>query len=189
MKHFVIILILLLLLAPLSEAISLGQGVIIKPNSTANGSFIINQTAIMDEIVVNDTDVKFSNIGTNYQLVESINSSGGVLSVLCPNQVDCTLSQVMSNIMLLFTNNITTPVTPNISLSGTGCGYNAAATIISTANLSCNATSVPASGNKELDALKYVLLTVSIIGIVRFAKNRRKKKKGDVEVAQVKKSL
>lgn len=114
MKPFLIVLMLFLLLVPTSEAISLGQGVIFKPDNTSNGSFIINQTAIMDEIVVNDTDVKFSNIGTNYQLVESINSSGGVLSVLCPNQANCTLSQVLSNIILLFTNNITvTPVAPS----------------------------------------------------------------------------
>lgn len=169
MKRLLIALILLLLMTQTSEAITLGEGVIIKPNSTANGSYINNQTATMGTIIVNSTDVQFLNIGTNYQLVESINSSGGVLSILCPNQENCTLSQIAANIYLLFTNNITTPIAP--SGGGGGCAY------VPQTNVTCNATSVTSPTASELpSAVKYGLLTVSLIGLVRLAKSKRKKK-------------
>lgn len=120
-KHIIIAIIMFfIILTPLTDAITLGADVVIKPNSTANGSYINNHTAVMDTITVNDTDVVFGNIDTNNRLVLQ-SADGTVLTVLCWNQADCTLSQAATNLFIYFLNNITLSQLPStITVVGGG---------------------------------------------------------------------
>lgn len=86
-----------------THALTIEESVIVKPNSSALGHYIINNTVTLTQLTVNDTHAKFEGLDGNNQTVFEINATGDFIDTLCYGSSTCIIPQTSTNKSLYFT--------------------------------------------------------------------------------------
>ena len=81
--------ILLLMLIPLANCLTIGEGVVIKVNESSSGEYVINSTVYLDNLTFNETHAIFSGLDTQNQSCYDVDT----LEFLCENGSVCPLNQ------------------------------------------------------------------------------------------------
>jgi hypothetical protein len=97
---------MLLAFVSLVNSLTIGPKVVIQPNSSAAGSYTINNTIILTELDVNSTNASFITLDISNRSVYSLNSSGSEVWTICQNynvsNTNCTILQNSSNTTMYF---------------------------------------------------------------------------------------
>ncbi|MCK5333082.1 MAG: hypothetical protein KAJ24_01115, partial [Candidatus Aenigmarchaeota archaeon] len=160
-------------MASQAHAYTIGEGTIIKPNTTATGHYIINNTVTLTQLTVNDTHATFEGLDSNNQTVLEINATGDFVDTLCYGSSTCILPQISTIKSIYFTLDNTAPTTtindtdattwrtiaPSFTLScsdGSGAGCDTTLYCNDTANICTPSAEYTAAVTASIDGTFYV---------------------------------
>lgn len=97
-KIFLVCILALLMATINTSALTTGESVILKPNSSASGYYVVNNSFISDKIEVNETHVTFYNLTDDYDLVTDLTNN----VILCDDLDICIIEETTSVIDIKF---------------------------------------------------------------------------------------